>query len=428
MNKKINFTAAKMIKLITVAAPIVLTILLSFCYIGRYESYYSGYYTCSFYDSLIFNENSSNVLDNYYVTVGAINWILFLPLLLIPILAYVSIFVFKSKISNIICGVGCGLTLGISFLLLIEGICVIVIGGSSLSTLAYIPFIILLLVTATYFILRFVFKKEFKADANDVDVNAQDNNGEASNKSQNNNSAQGTNSQEKTNSAQRSMGMFVVCMFFVPFYLYYWIYKTTEYLNNALPEKKRDQVGALLLCLFIPFYSIYWTYTSAQSIDGYAKQKGVNSDISTLCLITSFLASIIPPILMQQKINEIESVVTQNTTAQTEQTVNTANNNTNTTQVNQTVNTVNNANTTQVNQTVNTVNNANTTQVNQTVNTVNNNSNTVQANQSVYAADNISNSASVDAAEEIKKYKELLDIGAITQEEYEAKKASLLRH
>lgn len=31
-----------------------------------------------------------------------------------------------------------------------------------------------------------------------------------------------------------------------------------------------------------------------------------------------------------------------------------------------------------------------------------------------------------DAADELKKYKELLDAGAITQEEYEAKKAQLL--
>ena len=115
-----------------------------------------------------------------------------------------------------------------------------------------------------------------------------------------------------------------------------------------------------MLCLFVPFYSIYWVYKSAQRIDKLAALKGVRSDLSTICLILAIFIGIIPPILMQDKINEI--ITTGNGATHSEQ-------------------------------------------------------HTVQA---------VSPQVNFGAAEELKTYKELLDSGVITQEEFDAKKKQLL--
>lgn len=109
--------------------------------------------------------------------------------------------------------------------------------------------------------------------------------------------------------------------------------------------------------MFVPFYSIYWVYKSAQRIDKLAAKKSVSSDLSTLCLILAIFVGIIPPILMQEKINTIikaeDAPICQQTPAQAPK-------------------------------------------------------------------------ATLGTAEELKTYKELLDSGVITQEEFEAKKKQLL--
>ena len=83
-----------------------------------------------------------------------------------------------------------------------------------------------------------------------------------------------------------------------------WIYKRTAYLNRVEDEPKQNPLYQLLLCMFVPCYVIYWTYRNAQRLDKYAESKGVKSDIATLCLITSLAGSLIPAILMQEKMNE----------------------------------------------------------------------------------------------------------------------------
>ena len=143
---------------------------------------------------------------------------------------------------------------------------------------------------------------------------------------------------------------------------YVWIYKTTSYLNNVPNEERRNPTTKLLLCMFVPFYYIYWTYKSAQRIDRLAVSKGKQSDISTLCLILSIFISIVPPIIMQDKINNIVKPKTYVNTAV--------------------------------------------------------NSDTVSATKV--------NASAIGIADEIKKYKELLDEGVITQEEFDAKKKQLL--
>ena len=84
-----------------------------------------------------------------------------------------------------------------------------------------------------------------------------------------------------------------------------WIYKTTDYLNIVEGEEHRNPLNKLLLCIFVPFYTIYWTYKSAQRIDKLANSKNIPSDLSKVCLILAIFLGIVPPILMQLKINEI---------------------------------------------------------------------------------------------------------------------------
>lgn len=137
-----------------------------------------------------------------------------------------------------------------------------------------------------------------------------------------------------------------------------WIYRITSYTNCVKDEEERNPTKKLLLCLFVPFYQIYWTYKSAQRIDKMAAAKGLQSDLSTLCLILAIFVPIIPPILMQDKLNAIA-----------------------------------------------TSKNANVTPV--------------QNSQ-------VANDVTTGTAEELKKYKELLDQGVVTQEEFDAKKKQLL--
>lgn len=84
-----------------------------------------------------------------------------------------------------------------------------------------------------------------------------------------------------------------------------WIYRTTRYLNQVEEEPPRTPVNQLLLCLFVPFYHIYWIYKSAQRLDRLADSQGVLSDLRVVCLVTAFFVSILPPALMQEKMNRL---------------------------------------------------------------------------------------------------------------------------
>lgn len=88
-------------------------------------------------------------------------------------------------------------------------------------------------------------------------------------------------------------------------YLYIWIYRTAKFLNFAEGEEQSSPAAQLLLCMFIPFYYIYWIYKSAQRVDALAKINGIDSNITTLCLILAIFVPIVAPMIMQDKINGI---------------------------------------------------------------------------------------------------------------------------
>ena len=103
-----------------------------------------------------------------------------------------------------------------------------------------------------------------------------------------------------------SMGKHIALMLLTGgIWLMIWVYKATIYTNRAKNEEERSPVACLLLSIFVPFYMIYWIYKTAQRIDSMAKEKQIHSDLATTCLILSFFIGIVPPILMQDKINQI---------------------------------------------------------------------------------------------------------------------------
>ena len=186
-----------------------------------------------------------------------------------------------------------------------------------------------------------------------------------------NNAENNSNTHNATNNFGNSTSAFVtddlyyslakhilLLLFTFGIWFFIWIYRVTGYTNCVKDEEERNPTSKLLLCLFVPFYLIYWTYKTAQRIDKMAMAKGLQSDLSTLCLILAIFVPIIPPILMQDKLNTIA-----------------------------------------------TANNAKAT-----------------PSQKPQMVDSVT----LGTAEELKTYKELLDQGVITQEEFDAKKKQLL--
>lgn len=97
----------------------------------------------------------------------------------------------------------------------------------------------------------------------------------------------------------------LLLLFTCGIYYFVWIYRTTDSLNACKNEEYRTPVNKLLLCMFVPFYSIYWTYKSAHRIDTLGYEKGIQGDTATLNLILSLFVPILPPILMQSKLNSV---------------------------------------------------------------------------------------------------------------------------
>ena len=142
-----------------------------------------------------------------------------------------------------------------------------------------------------------------------------------------------------------------------------WIYKTTTFANKS----NRDSGVQLVLCMFVPFYIIYWTYITTKLLDDDGRTKGIYSEISTICVILQVFVPFVVPILMQSKINTL--VTSKAIYHQPEE--------------------------------------------------------AIKQDEPVKQEEPKKETKS--KAAEIKEYKELLDMGAITKEEYEKKKKQLLK-
>lgn len=126
----------------------------------------------------------------------------------------------------------------------------------------------------------------------------------ADNNSNNNNNCAGNTAPQRDGYCKMIKHVLLLFFTFGIWYLI-WIYRTTDYLNRVPNEPYRNPTTKLLLCIFVPFYIIYWIYKSAQLIDKLAGYYNIHSDIDTLCLILEIFVGIVPPIIMQDKINEI---------------------------------------------------------------------------------------------------------------------------
>ncbi len=182
-----------------------------------------------------------------------------------------------------------------------------------------------------------------------------------------------------------------------------WIYKTTNFLNRAKDEPQRGATVQLLLCMFVPFYVIYWIYVSAQRIDKMALQKGVDSDITVICLLFAIFCYILAPVFMQDKINSIVTVgqktAEQKATAYTYATEEADFDDDGDDQAYEVV-------------------------VEETYEKSAGTIETMDEPDDSPVRDSVAGARKV--AEELKIYKELVDSGVITQEDFEAKKKQLL--
>ena len=114
---------------------------------------------------------------------------------------------------------------------------------------------------------------------------------------------------KSTSKAYCNMALHILLLLFSSGIWYWvWNYRMTRDTNAVRDEAERNPVTKLLLCMFIPFYKIYWTYKTAQRIDKMAWERNIPSSTASLCLIMEFFLPIIPPIVMQDKMNAIATV------------------------------------------------------------------------------------------------------------------------
>ena len=86
-----------------------------------------------------------------------------------------------------------------------------------------------------------------------------------------------------------------------------WLYRTTKTLNEYRGEydKERDPLACLLLSMFIPFYYLYWLYKTCKIMERKAEEQGDSCSLAVLCVVLTFIVGIVPPILVQLRLNDI---------------------------------------------------------------------------------------------------------------------------
>lgn len=92
------------------------------------------------------------------------------------------------------------------------------------------------------------------------------------------------------------------------------VYKITRYLSSLDQTYPRDPVTKLLLCFFVPFYNWYWYYKSGEIVDHLNGR--VNGKSRALLLILSIFYSGGAFLVLVHKANELEFTMKQNNIAQ----------------------------------------------------------------------------------------------------------------
>lgn len=92
---------------------------------------------------------------------------------------------------------------------------------------------------------------------------------------------------------------------------WYWVFRTTKYLNKEEVLKKRITILETLLYIFVEPYRIYWLARTAWLTDKLGKENGINSKIWIVCLVLAFFVPIVPVIMIQAKLNKIVKIRTE---------------------------------------------------------------------------------------------------------------------
>lgn len=103
-----------------------------------------------------------------------------------------------------------------------------------------------------------------------------------------------------------------------------WVYRTVGLFNRKCIGKERIEGVQLLLYMFVPFYKIYWFYKQSKMTEEYTLKVGNRSnDLSVISLIFSLLRlSLVSMVLLQDQINKNIEAEYNGRTFDTEQRVN----------------------------------------------------------------------------------------------------------
>ena len=88
-------------------------------------------------------------------------------------------------------------------------------------------------------------------------------------------------------------------------YQFFWIHRTTRYLNRVEGEPRQKPGTQVLACLFILFYTVYWLYKNAQRLDILAHEYNIHRNLAIVCLAFAPFLPIVSIIVMQDRINTI---------------------------------------------------------------------------------------------------------------------------
>lgn len=88
-------------------------------------------------------------------------------------------------------------------------------------------------------------------------------------------------------------------------YQFFWIHRTTQYLNRVEGEARQKPRTQVLACLFVLFYTVYWIYKNAQRLDILAHEYNIHRNLAIVCLAFAPFLPIVSIIVMQDRINTI---------------------------------------------------------------------------------------------------------------------------
>lgn len=83
-----------------------------------------------------------------------------------------------------------------------------------------------------------------------------------------------------------------------------WIYRMTAFTNIVDNKDYRKPSSKLLLCIFIPLYIIFWIFKTAQRVDILLCKQDSQTKLTNCCLLLSIFVPFLSCIFLQDGVNE----------------------------------------------------------------------------------------------------------------------------